>query len=1224
MTIHVSLREWRRAVASAVLRMRAARAGSLSDLGQAAIVAVLAVSLIIGIVGATLVATVVQSGPLQQMAAVAVYAHRAVQAGENAYVTAINANPSLAQCNTSTNKTGLCSGINYGEWNLVSGSDSSDSQAEWYAFGNPQPTFDPTTHALTNLSVQVVGAAHAPTAPNHYVFDSETINMAARNGFLTNVWWSNFESYNGTGSYTGCTYNWETSPTKYNINNDNAGCPEQVYFGPNDYLFGPVYTNDSVFVSGDGSQSGSPSFGNPASGVASPITTADPNCLFVDSNNGMNGSPSNCASANGDVHLYDTVNSSKGNAVEPPPQTNAQLGVVAAQNGCLYSGPTQITLTANGDMSVVSPDTSEQTVTVDGNVISQPTANIATNGNNCPADGTPVPLPSNGVVFVQNASTQAGSYPCPVSSGSTVVQSCMVTGANPLEDDVNNSVTNLTSAPASGGKVTLTATVTSANSQIAAGATMAFSQTTQTTTYGHTTTSTAVIPACANISNWSAPVSVGSYEQSSATCTTTPASNETGFSATYSGGTYVSSSQANLGQTYTLNSSTLTPGPNSQTNGGGCASCYYGETGTPNAEGDAFVNGSLSGQLTIGTANNIVIDGNISYADCSGHWTTGQSGEANSFCPYFTGSTNDSLGLIADEFVEINHPVANPGGPVLASCAGTPGVLCDPSTSGSGISIDAAILALNESFVVNNYGVGSTEGPLDVYGSIQQYARGPVGTFSGNSSVSGYQKHYTWNPLLDFASPPSYLVPSTAPWDLTSVNANGGEHITTVCPALSGPYNGPPPANPGVIGEYCSDPVTGLPGYPSTTAPSPPTSVYATANVGGTATVSWTDPSDNGSSITNYTVIPSPACPTCSTLNVPGANATSTSITGLIPGTSYIFTVTATNANGTSDPSAPSASITAPSTPYAPTQVTAVGNVNQSVTVSWTVPASSGSPITGYQVTPSPACSGCAGLVVSGASTSSATITGLTVGASYTFTVSATNALGTGPASLPSNSVIVPTTPGAPTGVFGTSFANSQSVVSWTAPASTGGLPISTYNVTSSPGNKTCSTSTVSCTVTGLTDGTSYTFTVTATNALGTGPASAASPAATPSTTPGAPTIGTATSGNGSATVNFTAPAANGGAPVTGYTVTSTPGGITASCGSSPCVVTGLTNGTSYTFRVVATNGAGSGPSSSASNSVTLRAHRRASPPHPSPTASPSCRGPHRPTTAARRSPATP
>ena len=120
----------------------------------------------------------VASAPIQQTAALADYSNQAVTAGENAYVTAINANPSLALCNTSTNKTGLCSGINYGEWNLVSGSDSSDSQAEWYAFGNPQPTFDPTTHALTNLSVQVVGAAHAPTAPNHYVFDSETTRDA--------------------------------------------------------------------------------------------------------------------------------------------------------------------------------------------------------------------------------------------------------------------------------------------------------------------------------------------------------------------------------------------------------------------------------------------------------------------------------------------------------------------------------------------------------------------------------------------------------------------------------------------------------------------------------------------------------------------------------------------------------------------------------------------------------------------------------------------------------------------------------------------------------------------------------------------------------------------------------------------------------------------------------------------------------------------------------------
>ena len=118
-----------------------------------------------------------------------------------------------------------------------------------------------------------------------------------------------------------------------------------------------------------------------------------------------------------------------------------------------------------------------------------------------------------------------------------------------------------------------------------------------------------------------------------------------------------------------------------------------------------------------------------------------------------------------------------------------------------------------------------------------------------------------------------------------------------------------------------------------------------------------------------------------------------------------------------------------------------------------------------------------------------------------------------------------------------------------------GGLTITGYSVTSSPGNKTCTTTGVtSCTVTGLTNGTTYTFTVTATNAIGTGPASAASPAATPSMIPGAPTIGTATNGNCSASVTFTPPASNGGAPITSYTATSNPGGITGTCASSPCI----------------------------------------------------------------------
>ena len=85
---------------------------------------------------------------------------------------------------------------------------------------------------------------------------------------------------------------------------------------------------------------------------------------------------------------------------------------------------------------------------------------------------------------------------------------------------------------------------------------------------------------------------------------------------------------------------------------------------------------------------------------------------------------------------------------------------------------------------------------------------------------------------------------------------------------------------------------------------------------------------------------------------------------------------------------------------------------------------------------------------------------------------------------------------------------------------------------------------------------------------------------------PGAPTGVTATAGNAQAKVSFTAPS-NGGSPITFYTVTSSPGGITKSGISSPITVTGLTNGTAYTFTVKATNGVGTGPASSASNSVT-------------------------------------
>jgi hypothetical protein len=186
------------------------------------------------------------------------------------------------------------------------------------------------------------------------------------------------------------------------------------------------------------------------------------------------------------------------------------------------------------------------------------------------------------------------------------------------------------------------------------------------------------------------------------------------------------------------------------------------------------------------------------------------------------------------------------------------------------------------------------------------------------------------------------------------------------------------------------------------------------------------------------------------------------------------------------------------------------------------------------------------------------------------------------------------TIPDAPT--IGTAVAvNAQATVPFTAPSSDGSSAITSYTATSSPGGITGTLSqsgSGSITVTGLTNTTAYTFTVTATNAIGTSVASVASNSVTPAVpiVPDAPTDVTAGSGNAQATVSYTAPSSNGGSVITSYTATSNPGGITGTlsqAGSGDITVSGLTNGSTYTFTVTATNAIGTSVASVASNSVT-------------------------------------
>ena len=371
----------------------------------------------------------------------------------------------------------------------------------------------------------------------------------------------------------------------------------------------------------------------------------------------------------------------------------------------------------------------------------------------------------------------------------------------------------------------------------------------------------------------------------------------------------------------------------------------------------------------------------------------------------------------------------------------------------------------------------------------------------------------------------------------------------------------------------------GLLHLPTVAVPGAPTGVHG-LGYNLSAAISWTAPATNGGSpVTGYTVTSSPGNKTCKT-----TGALTCTVTGLTNGTPYTFTVIASNAAGPGPASDPSGAITPnPGPPLAPAGVTAVRG-DTSASVSWTAPDANGSPITGYTVTSSTGgrtCTWSTGPL-------SCTVTGLTNGTAYTFTVHATNGLGIGPASAASNSVTPAGHPLKPTNVAGTPY-NQSVLVSWQA-APGNGSPITGYTVTSTPGGKTCTTTgALSCTVTGLANGTPYTFTVRATNSIGDGPESDPSAAATPWPVPDAPTVLSAIGLDGSAVVTWAAPASDNGSPITLYTVTSSPGGKTCTSTASAllCTVTGLANRTAYTFTVTGENAVGPGPASAPSAVVT-------------------------------------
>jgi hypothetical protein len=164
--------------------------------------------------------------------------------------------------------------------------------------------------------------------------------------------------------------------------------------------------------------------------------------------------------------------------------------------------------------------------------------------------------------------------------------------------------------------------------------------------------------------------------------------------------------------------------------------------------GPVNISGSFTGFLTVVSGPftcgnpcstskyNINVTNNITY----------KTGDINTVNEYGTtgvqvSDTTDALGLIAQNSIIVPQP-----------------------TSGQNFVVDAALLALSDSFYVNNWASGAVGGTLTVFGSIAQDFRGPVGTFNGDSPASGYSKVYYYDSTLQTLWPPYFIPPAGATW----------------------------------------------------------------------------------------------------------------------------------------------------------------------------------------------------------------------------------------------------------------------------------------------------------------------------------------------------------------------------------------------------------------------------------------------------------------------------
>jgi hypothetical protein len=610
------------------------------------------------------------------------------------------------------------------------------------------------------------------------------------------------------------------------------------------------------------------------------------------------------------------------------------------------------------------------------------------------------------------------------------------------------------------------------------------------------------------------------------------------------------------------------------------------------AIGTSTVNCSVTdsfGATTTGSFD-IVVDPTVPTAPTIGTATGGNGSASVSF----SAPADDGGSTITGYAVSC---VSSNGGATGSNTGASSPILVSRLTNGKSYTCTAS--------ASNDVGPGPASDPSNTFVPSSAPGKPTVGTVTLSGTTA----------TVPFTPPSNDGGSSITNYTATCTSTNGGtartaSHATSPVPVLS--------LSPGKT-YTCSVKATNAVGTSLASAPSnavtvaqvpaAPTSAHvvsgSTTTTTGPVTVTFTAPtSDGGSAITSYTATCTSSDGGATKTGVhAGATAAAITVAGVTTGKTYTCTVAATNAIGTSVPSAASPSVIAGS-PAAPTAARAVSGstttATGSLTVTFTNGANNGSAITSQTAT----CTSSNGGVTktgthTGAAAAAISVAGVTTGKTYTCTVAATNARGVGLPSVASLPVIVGS-PAAPTAVHAvagsTTTATGSLRVTFTIGANNGSaITGQTATCASSDGGVTktgthAGATAATITVTGMTTGKTYTCTVTATNARGVGMSSAASlPVIVGS--PAAPTSVTAVkTAAGQIKVTFTA-GANNGSAITSFTATctSSTGGVsgTNSASVGPITVTGLTATESYTCTVTATNARGTGLASSASAVVT-------------------------------------